>query len=100
MNILQSLAAPTQFLLTLNRTEDVDRRRILGSYIYHHPVYTAAAVAAQARRPEINGVRRSYYCGAYWSYGFHEDGVNSALVSIEEFHRRQAYEQPYLQRLG
>ena len=100
MNILQSLAAPVQFLLTLNRSADVDPRRVLGSYVYHHPVYTREAVAAQKRRPEINGVRRTYYCGAYWRYGFHEDGVNSAVDSLEEFHRRHRYAQPHLQGVG
>jgi uncharacterized protein len=100
MNILQRLSAPVRFLLTLNRSADVDPRAILGSYVYHHPVYTAEAVAAQKRRHEINGTRRTYYCGAYWGFGFHEDGVKSALVSLEEFRRRQAYEQPHLQRVG
>ena len=103
MNILQSLAAPAQFLLTLNRGEAVDPRKVLGRYVYHHPVYTAAAVAAQGRRAEINGPRSTYFCGAYWGYGFHEDGVNSALASVAEFERRcreQAHEQPHLQRVG
>jgi predicted NAD/FAD-binding protein len=100
MNILQSLDAPAQFLLTLNRNDDVDPRKVLGRYVYHHPVYDAGAVAAQARRHEINGVRRTYYCGAYWSYGFHEDGVKSALVSVQEFRRRQDHAQPNLQRVG
>jgi predicted NAD/FAD-binding protein len=99
MNILQTLDAPEQFLLSLNRSEQIDARKVLGSYIYHHPVYTAAAVAAQRRRPEINGPRRTYYCGAYWGYGFHEDGVKSALDSLEEFARRQ-HAQPNLQRVG
>ncbi len=100
MNILQSLEAPVQFLLTLNRDADVDPDKVLGRYVYHHPVYTAAAVAAQRRRHEINGIHRTFYCGAYWSYGFHEDGVNSALVALEEFHRRHAHAQPHLQRVG
>jgi predicted NAD/FAD-binding protein len=100
MNILQSLTAPVQFLLTLNRGEDVDPAKVLGSYVYHHPVYTTAAVAAQKRRHEINGARRTYYCGAYWSYGFHEDGVKSALVALDEFRRRQSHEQQHLQRVG
>jgi predicted NAD/FAD-binding protein len=47
--------------------------------IYHHPLYTQAAVRAQDRWNEISGVRRTHFCGAYWFYGFHEDGVNSAL---------------------
>ena len=100
MNTLQSLDAPAQFLLSLNRSADIDPRKVLGSYVYHHPVYTTEAVAAQRRRAEINGARRTYYCGAYWGYGFHEDGVNSALVSLHEFKRRQAHEQPHLQRVG
>jgi uncharacterized protein len=100
MNILQSLSAPAQFLLTLNRGNEVDARKVLGRYVYHHPVYTDDAVAAQGRRHEINGARRTYYCGAYWGYGFHEDGVKSALVSVEELRRRQQHEQPHLQRVG
>jgi predicted NAD/FAD-binding protein len=100
MNILQTLDAPVQFLLTLNRSAEVDPAKVLGSYVYHHPVYTTAAVAAQKRRHEINGVRRTYYCGAYWSYGFHEDGVKSALVALDEFHLRQDHEQQHLQRVG
>jgi hypothetical protein len=63
-------------------------------------VYTLDAVAAQRRRHEINGARRTYYCGAYWSYGFHEDGVKSALVSVAEFERRQNHAQQHLQRVG
>lgn len=100
MNILQSLDAPARFLLTLNRDEDVDPRKVLGSFIYHHPVYTTQAVAAQARRHEINGAHRTYYCGAYWGYGFHEDGVKSALVSLDEFRRHTSHAQPNLQRVG
>ena len=100
MNILQRLRAPVQLLLTLNRNADVDPRSVLGRYVYHHPVYTARAVAAQKRRPEINGVRHTYYCGAYWGFGFHEDGVNSAVAALEEFQRRQPYEQSHLQRVG
>jgi uncharacterized protein len=99
MNILQTLRAPVQFLLTLNRDEDIDPARVIGSFAYQHPVYTTAAVAAQRRRDEISGPRRTYYCGAYWSYGFHEDGVTSALAAVGEFRRRQD-EQLHLQRVG
>jgi predicted NAD/FAD-binding protein len=100
MNILQSLQAPVQFMVSLNRADQIDPAKVLGSYTYHHPVFTAAAVAAQKRRHEINGARRTYYCGAYWSYGFHEDGVRSAQASLEEFARRQRYAKPHLQRVG
>jgi predicted NAD/FAD-binding protein len=106
MNILQSLRAPAQFLLTLNRSGAVDPRSVLGTYAYQHPVFTSAAIAAQRRRHEINGAQRTYYCGAYWGYGFHEDGVNSALAALSEFRRRQTHhlrsphEQLHLQRVG
>ena len=100
MNILQGLDAPIDFLVTLNRSEHIDPACILGRYVYHHPVYTTAAVAAQRRRPEINGARRTYFCGAYWGYGFHEDGVNSALVALDTFRRQRTHAQPHLQRVG
>ena len=100
MNILQSLAAPVQFLLTLNRSNDIDDSTVLRRFVYHHPVYTTAAVAAQARHAEISGVRRTFYCGAYWSYGFHEDGVRSALSALEQFKQQTSYEKPHLQRVG
>ena len=79
MNHLQRLRARHQYLLTLNRGAAIDPARVLRRFEYDHPVYTAAGVAAQARRAEISGVRRTHYCGAYWGWGFHEDGVVSAL---------------------
>jgi predicted NAD/FAD-binding protein len=100
MNILQGLDAPRQLMVSLNRSADVDPKTVLGSYVYHHPVYTISAVAAQQRRHEINGIQRTYYCGAYWGYGFHEDGVKSALASLEDFHRQRVHAQSNLQRVG
>ena len=100
MNILQSLQAPVQFMLTLNRSADVDESKVLQRFVYHHPVYTAAAVAAQKRHADISGARRTYYCGAYWSYGFHEDGVRSALSALDHFKQQSSHAQPHLQRVG
>ena len=85
MNILQTLAAPEEFCVTLNRAEALDRARVLGEWTYHHPVYTPAAPAAQARHAEVSGANRTHYCGAYWGYGFHEDGVRSALAACRWF---------------
>jgi uncharacterized protein len=79
MNLLQSLDAPEPFVVTLNRTQAIDPARILRRMVYHHPVYTHASVAAQRRRAEVNGVDRTWYCGAYWGWGFHEDGMRSAV---------------------
>jgi predicted NAD/FAD-binding protein len=85
MNVLQGLVAPERFLVTLNRNQDIDPATVLGSYVYHHPVYTPGAVAAQRRYAEVNGVNRTYYCGAYWGNGFHEDGVVSAQKMLQAF---------------
>ncbi len=87
MNILQSLDAPVRFMVTLNRDHDIDPAKILRRFVYEHPVYTPGAVQAQGRRHEISGAHRSFYCGAYWRYGFHEDGVMSALWALEDFAR-------------
>ncbi len=85
MNILQSLACSEEFCVTLNRPEAIDGSKIIGSYVYHHPLYTVQAPAAQKRHGEISGRNRTHYCGAYWGYGFHEDGVNSALEVCKFF---------------
>ena len=87
MNILQSLAAPKAFCVTLNRAEAVDPASVLRRFTYHHPVYTREGVSAQQRHREISGVNRMIYCGADWGLGFHEDGVNSALAVGREFGR-------------
>ncbi|MBM4255631.1 MAG: FAD-dependent oxidoreductase [Deltaproteobacteria bacterium] len=85
MNMLQTLPAPQTFCVTLNRTAAIDPSTILQTMTYHHPVYTEASVVAQKRHAEINGINRTYFCGAYWGYGFHEDGVNSALAVCQYF---------------
>lgn len=84
MNILQSLSAPQTFCVTLNYPEAIDPQRILKRLIYHHPQYSLKGVAAQRRHAEISGVNNTYYCGAYWGFGFHEDGVRSALNVVDQ----------------
>ena len=84
MNILQSLDCEDQFCVTLNNSDAIDQSKVLKRLIYHHPIYTKESVAAQARHAEIN-TDRFYFCGAYWRFGFHEDGVVSALEAIKQF---------------
>lgn len=79
MNLLQGIDSPEPFVVTLGRTHDIDPDKVLARMIYHHPVYTEASLAAQQRRDEINGHHRSWFCGAYWGSGFHEDGLRSAV---------------------
>jgi predicted NAD/FAD-binding protein len=79
MNNLQAIRSDTQFMVTLNRDHDIDPASVLASFDYAHPVFDLDAIAAQARRSEIQGARGTWFAGAYWGYGFHEDGVRSAL---------------------
>lgn len=83
MNMLQNLEAPEPLLVTLNCTDRIDSEKILKRRSYHHPVYTPASLAAQKRRTEINGVNNTWYAGAYWGWGFHEDGAKSAQEVVD-----------------
>jgi len=85
MNRLQSLDAPETCCVTLNASERIDPAKTLARVTYHHPLFTLEGADAQARQREINGPRRTYYCGAYWRNGFHEDGLLSALTALEHF---------------
>jgi len=85
MNILQGIDSDTTFCVSLNQTPMINPLKILARYTYAHPQYSLAAVAAQGRREEISGVRNTFYCGAYWANGFHEDGVVSALHVAQAF---------------
>jgi predicted NAD/FAD-binding protein len=101
MNVLQDLrGAPARFLVTLNHRGAIDERRILRTIQYAHPVYTPAGVAAQARHRELNGARRTYFCGAYWRSGFHEDGVVSAQAALAHFGEDLERAQLPLSRVG
>lgn len=85
MNRLQGLRAPLEFCVTLNHSEAIDPQKIIRRFTYHHPVYSPAAIAAQKRHGDISGMNRTSYCGAYWGFGFHEDGVKSALAVCKPF---------------
>ncbi|ATP50855.1 amine oxidase [Pseudomonas sp. PAGU 2196] len=88
MNILQGIDAPVTFCVSLNQTAQIDPAQVLARFSYSHPQYSLAALAAQARQGELQGRQHSYYCGAYWGNGFHEDGVLSALKVAEYFGER------------
>jgi predicted NAD/FAD-binding protein len=90
MNRLQSLRADREFCVTLNRTAAIDPDQIIRTMQYEHPVYMPEGVAAQSRHHEISGCNRTHYCGAYWGWGFHEDGVRSALRVVRELGARRA----------
>jgi predicted NAD/FAD-binding protein len=85
MNILQGIEAPCTFCVTLNKTDAIDPNKILGVYHYAHPVFSQATIAAQQRWNDINGHKNTWFCGAYWANGFHEDGVVSAVRVAKHF---------------
>ena len=85
MNILQSIGAPKELCVSLNLEKSIDPDKIFRQMTYHHPVYNPDSLAARHSHAEISGVNRTHYAGAYWGYGFHEDGVVSALEVSKHF---------------
>ena len=85
MNILQRIGAPRELCVSLNLAKAINPDKIFRKMNYHHPVYDPESLVARRSHQEINGVNRTYYAGAYWGYGFHEDGVNSALEVCKHF---------------
>lgn len=83
MNILQGIESATEFCVSLNAKHKINVKKIIGEYEYSHPVFSQKAMHAQAAWPLINGVNHTWFCGAYWFNGFHEDGVNSALRVVK-----------------
>ncbi|GGI69843.1 NAD(P)/FAD-dependent oxidoreductase [Shewanella gelidii] len=86
MNILQQLpqGAPT-FCVTLNQSELIDESKILRKFVYDHPVFNEASLAAQKQWHVISGIQHTHFAGAYWFNGFHEDGVKSGLAVCKHF---------------
>lgn len=85
MNILQSIGAPQELCVSLNLAKAIDPAKIHREMIYHHPVYNPESLTARHSHAEINGINRTHFAGAYWGYGFHEDGVASALEVCRSF---------------
>jgi predicted NAD/FAD-binding protein len=99
MNLLQGLDTKKQYCVTLNNDRQIDPASIIRRIQYQHPVYSREAVAAQARQHELN-VDRTFYCGAYWRNGFHEDGVVSALNAVAHFEESSNRAELHLRRAG
>lgn len=79
MTALQHLPGSRRYLVSLNSDDHIDPSSVLMSTEYAHPVFDGDAVEAQSRFDEIDGVDRVHFCGAWWGYGFHEDGMKSGL---------------------
>ncbi len=98
MNRLQNLSANQDYFVTLNLDQNIDPRKVITTIDYMHPVFDSPAIEAQKQHQFINGTQNTWYCGAYWRNGFHEDGVWSALQSVEQFNDLIEHEKLYLQR--
>ena len=85
MNILQRLKTKETYCVTINDNQNIDKNKILKEMTYHHPLFNLESVRAQSLKEKINGDNNTYFCGAYWANGFHEDGVNSALDVCSKF---------------
>lgn len=90
MNILQSLKSDFTFCVTLNHSDIIAPEKIIKTINYSHPFFSIKGVKAQQKHSLLNGKNRTYFCGAYWRYGFHEDGVVSALQALKDFERDTA----------
>jgi predicted NAD/FAD-binding protein len=99
MNILQSLQSDNTYVVTLNGGHLVDSSSVIHRVHYDHPMFNLETIAAQQRHEELNR-DRTFYCGAYWRNGFHEDGVVSALDAVRHFEERLQREELYLRRAG
>ncbi len=88
MNRLQPLATKTNYFITLNPFRAIPDEAIVGRFVYHHPVYDAAALSAQSELWTLQGKNRLWFAGSYFGYGFHEDGLQSGLAAAEDLSRR------------
>lgn len=85
MNILQNLKASETYCVTLNSKGLINPKKVIKKLKYDHPLFTVEGIIAQKRKHEISGINNTYFCGAYWKNGFHEDGVVSALDVAKQF---------------
>lgn len=92
MNRLMGIDAPERFCVTLNNSAAIAPEHILGRFNYAHPIFTLNGVDAQERWSAINGQRRTWFCGAWWGKGFHEDGVVSARRVVDALTKPRIHE--------
>lgn len=84
MNLLQNFDAPVDFFTSLNCNHLIDPNKVYMSRSYDHPIYNASTLQSQQLRQDISGHNDTYYCGAYWGWGFHEDGARTALDCVKQ----------------
>jgi len=83
LNRLQPLPFKQPVVESLNPVRPIDPAKVLAEFEYSHPVFDLAAIRAQSRVPELQGVQHTWYCGAWTAYGFHEDGLQSGETAAQ-----------------
>ncbi len=92
MNNLQNISNDLPLFVTLNPIKEIDPNLVFGEYIYHHPIFDSEAIAAQEKLEQIQGVHNMWFCGSYTRYGFHEDGLLSAINIANKFDIRAPWQ--------
>jgi predicted NAD/FAD-binding protein len=100
LNRLQGLTTPENFFVTLNSDDRIRPESVIARIPCAHPIFLEGSIEAQRRHGELNGANLTYYCGAWWRNGFHEDGVVSALAALEDFDRKENHAQLHFRRAG
>jgi len=96
--VFQGIHSEDTFCVTLNNTAAIDESKILKHLNYAHPLFTQQGIHAQTQHSDLNGNNRCFYAGAYWRYGFHEDGVVSALQTLNDFKEQTRHVQQVIRR--
>lgn len=98
MNKLQPLNTKVDYFVSLNQTDRINPKHIIHKIPYYHPVLDINAINAQKSKQLLNGTQSTWYCGAYWRNGFHEDGAWSAITTIDQFNNEAGNAQLHIQR--
>ena len=85
LNNLQNLKSDVNYFLTLNPIYEVAKSKVIETVNFAHPYFNSETLKYQNELNSLQGIKRTWYCGAYFGYGFHEDGLNSAINLIKNF---------------
>ena len=83
LNKLQNLKTNQNYFLTLNPIIEIDNKKIISKVEFTHPFYDAETIKAQKYLPELQGENNTWFCGSYFGYGFHEDGIKSSIEMLK-----------------
>jgi len=85
LNLLQNLQMDENIFLSLNPFDKIDEKKILKKIIFTHPYYDNLALENQPKLKILQNVKNTLFCGSYFGYGFHEDGITSSIDMLKYF---------------